>query len=1023
MIHPKVSTLTLLLHGGVQASRSMTETFTYRVRSVAGKNRILQDPFLTFSDDGATREDEFFLDLFETPTQLSDPESPGAIRTAMNSFLFDELRQIYTGTKALESVSSEIVALAPLEDQVSSSTGEEITRTGTEVRMRVALIFVQQPSPSGIDVVSKMRSVMSNLTYFVSNLTSTAESINDAELSDVYEATRREIPLPPETTPNSTDAVVDEDPSDGEEDPLTPSSKSSVASAAVPIVLVVAVLVALIVFLVFRRKRGRAESESPKNSAIMYMDVENEIYSLDRSVESSKSPIHGMMSPPEDEESSIQYSVSGDSQPMSPAAGDSIFSGIETEYNNARSSKSIMTGLTIASASTIHVSNLDRRKKVATPKSFAASNSLFAFSEEVDGMYDSDQEDHNDGLLGRVPSLSQSEVSEDSQAGIHFSGDRQQSDSQPNQTPNESKPSVSGVEATIDNQEQQEKEIHQAQSIPSDQASRAIQQNPWCGIAPGSVSYVLADLENMQTARDGSTPRDPTPTVARVLAQGGELTREPTPCSGEAGTYRPFSCAPAAYDAVLDKQNPNEMIDSDVTIMVRKTNTKIVSHAKGMNEVFSPDENNQKSVAGAPHSAGSISSTMPTPLMRNNNEDYQNGHEREKNVAGMSARATNLMSGIFGRSKRKSLSTPSSPTRESQALSPKSSGGSISEPNTPTERKVGGHWLASSNKGKEWRPPTSPRMDSDGDYDMNLSRPSTPGDELNDSLQVPDYAKEDSYSCLPYAKIVDRPPKDPPAIDQHGGRRHAGDRIGGDGSAMYQTNAMHPLDWSYKSGDAGSVGESTISESDQPVSNQYIFKNKGGGQVLTDANLSPDGGLGNSRTPKSEATRESVASSRASASRQLINDLVWLENKIAGVRQSSNLGPPDIENSDSMSYVSNDNDGFASAKSQDDSHDQEEDPTVSTGQNNSVMSSIVCRDCYAPPGKLHIVIHSTKDGPAVHTVKEGSSLEGHIFPGDLIISVDNVDTRSFTAEQVMKMMASKGDKERKITVLHFEEEE
>jgi C-terminal processing protease CtpA/Prc len=69
------------------------------------------------------------------------------------------------------------------------------------------------------------------------------------------------------------------------------------------------------------------------------------------------------------------------------------------------------------------------------------------------------------------------------------------------------------------------------------------------------------------------------------------------------------------------------------------------------------------------------------------------------------------------------------------------------------------------------------------------------------------------------------------------------------------------------------------------------------------------------------------------------------------------------------------------------------------------------------------VIHSTKDGPAVHTVKEGSSLEGHIFPGDLIISVDNVDTRSYTAEQVMKMMASKSDRERKITVLHFEEED
>jgi C-terminal processing protease CtpA/Prc len=85
------------------------------------------------------------------------------------------------------------------------------------------------------------------------------------------------------------------------------------------------------------------------------------------------------------------------------------------------------------------------------------------------------------------------------------------------------------------------------------------------------------------------------------------------------------------------------------------------------------------------------------------------------------------------------------------------------------------------------------------------------------------------------------------------------------------------------------------------------------------------------------------------------------------------------------------------------------------------VKNIICRDCYAPPGKLHIVIHSTKDGPAVHTVKPGSSLEGHIFAGDLIIAVDNVDTRAYTAEQVMKMMAAKSSFERKITVLHVED--
>ncbi len=79
---------------------------------------------------------------------------------------------------------------------------------------------------------------------------------------------------------------------------------------------------------------------------------------------------------------------------------------------------------------------------------------------------------------------------------------------------------------------------------------------------------------------------------------------------------------------------------------------------------------------------------------------------------------------------------------------------------------------------------------------------------------------------------------------------------------------------------------------------------------------------------------------------------------------------------------------------------------------------IICRDVIAPPGKLRITIHSTKDGPAIHSVKEGSILEGHIFPGDLIVAVDDTDTRAWCAEDVMAMMSQSSSKERKLTVLH-----
>lgn len=53
-------------------------------------------------------------------------------------------------------------------------------------------------------------------------------------------------------------------------------------------------------------------------------------------------------------------------------------------------------------------------------------------------------------------------------------------------------------------------------------------------------------------------------------------------------------------------------------------------------------------------------------------------------------------------------------------------------------------------------------------------------------------------------------------------------------------------------------------------------------------------------------------------------------------------------------------------------------------------------------------------------MRKGSSLYGRIFPVDLLVAVDDVDTRTCTAEAVMDMMIEKSLKERKLTVLHFE---
>eukprot|EP00539_Tryblionella_compressa_P018388 CAMPEP_0178866086 /NCGR_PEP_ID=MMETSP0747-20121128/4765_1 /TAXON_ID=913974 /ORGANISM="Nitzschia punctata, Strain CCMP561" /LENGTH=935 /DNA_ID=CAMNT_0020532935 /DNA_START=70 /DNA_END=2877 /DNA_ORIENTATION=- len=913
-----------------------SESAAYRVRAVSNQHRTLQDPFLTFSNDGAVREDEFYLDLFETPGELSDEnESKNAIQTAMNFFLLSELSGQFREIDSIESVTSEILSLGARNDTVSDpTTGQETTRIGTEVKMRVFLTFDQKPSPEAEEVHIAMIQVMSNLTDFVTYLTSSlTQAEGEHELSGVYEAIRRELPLPAlQVPPNTT--IAESNPGENEIQ-IIPQDQPNVASAAVPVVLLFAFIVAIVVFLVFRR-RGKTEPETPKKTPVVYMDVENDMYSMDRSVETSQSPANILSPYQEESGNSIQYSMSDSEGDSRTANDDSIFSGVDTEYRNVQPTKSVLTGFTHASAATQRVSNIERKKNVTTnQKSYGANNSLFAFSEEADEVQDEARDDKDNSIVDETPSLTRSELSEDSDE-LEFSQGKEQGRAKSvAKSPARTEASGGKRAAGRDHDDQQ------LFSTKKTESSEVAPKHPWaCGATPGSTTQVLADLENLET----NTRRDPTPTM------------------GSSNVEAASSNGSVAYNSLFSCTGP---VMSDSAML-----------GKSLQEA-------------------------PTPLQRNGSDklSYSDG-------AGKSA---NFMSGLF-----KSLSNHSSPQKNSQ------SEGANSEPGSPN-RHVGGHWLTSSNNGQRKRP-TSPKNDSGDDYDMNLSRPSTPGDggSVSDSLQLSDYAKEDSYGYLPgYAKMVDQGPTDQPYSSHSRSRRHVGDMIGGDGSAMYQTNAMHPLDWSYKSGEVGSVGESTISETDQTSSNaqnQYIFKSK------DDMQLSPDHN-DNSKTVKSESTKESNASSRASASRQLINDLVWLEKKIAGVRQGSALGGhPGIEGTDSLSYVSNDNDEFQSVASNDDSQD-EDTPTVSTGQTNSVMSSIVCRDCYAPPGKLHIVIHSTKDGPAVHTVKAGSSLEGHIFPGDLIISVDNIDTRSFTAEQVMKMMASKSDKERKITVLHFEEEE
>lgn len=259
-------------------------------------------------------------------------------------------------------------------------------------------------------------------------------------------------------------------------------------------------------------------------------------------------------------------------------------------------------------------------------------------------------------------------------------------------------------------------------------------------------------------------------------------------------------------------------------------------------------------------------------------------------------------------------------------------------------------------------------------------------------------------------------------------RRHAKSTTG-DGTTNYQNETMG--EWSVE--DEHEESAPTLDDSNNSAARQRKMKIAMGNSKKK-AGKPPRSPRNKNTTPRSNKSQSSEVSglsvyspeegSEEAASKQLISDLLWLEQKIAATNQaaktpSNNSAEANraIRPNDSLSF--NSGDGALSTTENESSVDRSDEQL----KDNRMQTSIVCRDCFAPPGKLKIVIHSTKDGPAVHTVKPGSSLEGHIFPGDLIISVDNVDTRAYSAEQVMKMMTAKTRFERKITVLHFEASE
>lgn len=84
----------------------------------------------------------------------------------------------------------------------------------------------------------------------------------------------------------------------------------------------------------------------------------------------------------------------------------------------------------------------------------------------------------------------------------------------------------------------------------------------------------------------------------------------------------------------------------------------------------------------------------------------------------------------------------------------------------------------------------------------------------------------------------------------------------------------------------------------------------------------------------------------------------------------------------------------------------------------STMQKRLIRNFVAPPGKLGVIIKRKGAASVVHQLKETSPLSGKLFPGDHILSINEIDTSEMTGLQVTMVMKKLMDMERKITVSH-----
>jgi hypothetical protein len=82
---------------------------------------------------------------------------------------------------------------------------------------------------------------------------------------------------------------------------------------------------------------------------------------------------------------------------------------------------------------------------------------------------------------------------------------------------------------------------------------------------------------------------------------------------------------------------------------------------------------------------------------------------------------------------------------------------------------------------------------------------------------------------------------------------------------------------------------------------------------------------------------------------------------------------------------------------------------------------VVQRTVKAPPGKLGLTMVISPEGPKVRYIQEDSPMDGVLFVGDVIVDINDVDTRPLTIPAIFSLLKRANDLTRSITVLTMDD--